>query len=354
MTETIDCPVCGKTHRRGLGGTAMARIFGLVPKTNALDVYHELTRPRPPDLEDDDENIHRIRGHDLEPVAATRYAIATERTVEEVDNPVYHEDYPAFVCHLDRRIAKDRKREKEKRGTGVLEIKNPMREKFGRVLDYGLFQSESIQNMTYGAVVGDAWGSIAWHNLEHPKGPLHYADLVYDPRMLRFLLEAGQRFWDEHVVARVPPDPSEWELLAREDAPKLEKVEGELLVLDDEVAEKLAADFVEARDLRTKANDLYDERAAEMLEWMHANELRRAEVPEVGKFSVVQSDGRDTFSRKSLELALPLDWDLVRARLLALGVDEDKVSDEMLGMLLDLSRFMKRGDPFEYVLPPRA
>ena len=94
--QMTDCRICGTTHPRGLGATAMPRILGLVPKTNALDVYHWYTRPSPEGWWED-ETIDQKRGHILEPLAAAEYRHQADREVEKSEGPTTHPDYPAFL-----------------------------------------------------------------------------------------------------------------------------------------------------------------------------------------------------------------------------------------------------------------
>ena len=351
------CHICGEDHPRGIGGTGMARILGLVKKTNALDIFHDLTRPVRDDR--DEETIDQHRGHVLEPLAAPAYWKKTGRDGEKSIGTTTHPDFPAFQCHLDYNIFADKKREKAKRGPGVLELKAPRAVKFRRVSDKGLFQSELVQAFTYGAVARLDWVSLAFYNLEDDAGPIIFLDQILDPAMSAFLLEAGQRFMDEHVTPRVAPDPDEWELLAKEDAPKLVDLSGELTVIEDKAAVKIGRALLEAKEVHKEAEALFKDRKTDMQAWMENVGLRRIQIPKVGKFTVVQNQGKKTFSEPSLRLARPLDWDLVRARLLVEASDlpaDQQPTDEQLDTLLetlalDLSRFQRQGDPHSHVLP---
>ena len=346
------CYICGKDHPRGIGATSMPRILGLVPKTNALDIYHKLTRPRPE--EDREETIDTLRGHRLEPDAASDYWRITGRSGAKSPGPTTHPKFPAFQVHLDYKIHADKDREKEKRGTGNLELKAPRSPRFDRILSYGLFQSELIQTWTQTAVARYGFGSLAFYCLEHNRGPLYWLDQVLDPKMGKFLLETGQRFWDEHVIPRVAPNPKDWELFEKEGAPKLVELGGDLVQVIEEEAIRIGEAFVRARDLKKEGEALYEKNAAEMLAFQKKLGEKRIQLPNGSKFSLVQKAERVSLSVPALRLARPLDWDLVRELLLLREVSEEDV-DELLGeMELDLARFEREGNPSEYVLPPRA
>lgn len=355
MSELMQCRICGKEHPRGIGATLMPRILGLVPKTNALDVYHRLTRPQPdPDDTETEESIDTLRGHRLERDAATDYWRLTGRKGRKVGGVTSHPDFPAFQVHLDYQVFSDDSRDPDMVGPGNLELKAPRASRFDRILNHGLFQSELVQTWTQSAVSRWTWGSLAFYNLEHNRGPLFWIDQVLDPKMGTFLLEAGQRFWDEHVVKRVPPDPTEWELFAKADAPKLIELAGEVVLVEDEGVVRLAEEFIEARDLREQAAGLYEKAAAAMLEAQKRLGVKRVQVPSIaGKFTVVQNAGRVSFQKDALALARPIDWDLARDFLLNMGVPEDEINEVLEGMALDLGRFERQGEPSEYVLPPR-
>jgi hypothetical protein len=371
------CRICGKVHPRGLGGTAMARIFGLVPKTNALDVYHALTRPQRG--EDDEQTIDTMRGHMLEDMAREHFWARTGWKGRATRDVSTHPDYPAFQCHTDYQIFADAERAWEgepapewMRGPGVGETKAPRSSTVQRILDEGMRQSELLQGYTYGAVNRRSWVCMNYFTLEHEAGPCIPVPIKVEPDMASFLLEAGQRFWDEHVVPRVPPDPTEWELLAKEGMPPLPELMGDLVTIDDEETVVLAREVMEARDLRKRGEELYRAKTSAMLGHMVALGHQRASVGDVGTFSVVTKAGVVSFQKTSLTIARPLDWDLVRSALVGWGVirqdgtvlmnGEDiteyeivQDADEFLAELeLDLTRFERSGDPSRYLYVPRS
>ena len=358
MTEATLCGICGDVHPRGLGGTAMARIFGLVPKTNALDIYHALTRPQ---QHDDEQSIDLMRGKALEDMARDHFWARTGWTGRATRNVSTHPQYPAFQCHTDFMIFADADRAwggkpapEWMRGIGVGETKAPRSSTVQRILDEGMRQSELLQAYTYGAVNQREWACMNYFTLEHEAGPCIPVPIQVKPDMAAFLLENGQRFWDEHIVPRVPPDPTEWELLAKEGMPPLPDLLGELVIIEDEAAVELAREVTKARDLKKRGEELYKAKTREMLDHLVALGYQRAAVGDVGNFSVVTKAGVVTFQKDSLALARPLDWDLARAFLLEMGTDEPVVEGLLAGMELDLTRFERRGDPSRYLYVPRS
>lgn len=363
MTEEHLCGICGSRHRRGLGGTALPRIFGLVPKTNALDVYHAYTRPPQPDEDREErESIHILRGRTLEPMALPHFWAHTGWSGRAAKGLSEHPDFPAFLGHRDFIIFADDKRLWKgeaapdwMKGTGVGETKAPSKPIVQKVIDEGLRQSELLQAYTYAAVERRSWACMNYFTLEHEAGPTIAIPVELPQDLGQFLLEAGQRFWDEHVVKRVPPDPDEWRLMAREDMPPLPVLgDGERLAVKDHAVVQLAQDALEARDLRKRGNELYDEKVSQLEAALVKLGCKKFDIEGVGRFSIVQKEGGTSFQRKALRLARPLDWDLVRTHLLAQGMPIAEADGKLAEMELDLARFERENDPSQYVYLPRA
>lgn len=353
------CNICGKEHERGLGGTAMGRIFGLVPKKNALDVYHALTRP-PETRPADEEDIHTLRGHTFEPMALSHFWAKTGWTGRATKDVSTHPDFPAFQCHTDFEIFADNERTWEGEpapewmlGTGVGETKSPSSGVIAKLLDEGLRKNELLQAYTYAAVKRRAWACFNFFTMEHLAGPTIIVPIELPEGMGRFLLEAGQRFMDEHVTPRIPPDPTEWELMAKEGMPPLPDLSGDRIDVEDESVRTLAAETLEARDLFDKADGLFRSKKAALETALLALGHKRFAIEGAGRFSIVQKDGSPSFSRDSLALARPLDWDLVRAYLLDEGHAEAVTDAQLTDLQLDLARFERTGDPSQYLLLPK-
>lgn len=350
-------------RQEGMGGSDMPRILGLVPKTNSLDIYHEKTRPlRDEDLEE--ENIHQMRGHRFEPMAREQFWARTGWKGRDRKTIVTHPDYPAFRCNLDFDIFKDTDREwlgepapEWMLGTGVGETKCPISYIYGKVIENGLRQPEMVQAQTYAAVARRAWACLNYFNMEHKDGPTRVIPQQADPAMGKFLLEAGQRFWDEHVVPRIPPDPSEWELLAREDAPVLLEMSGELQVIEDEKLEGMGARVLDLKDIKKETEVAYEEFRDAMEAAVEATGHRRIQLPKLSgsRFTIVQSDGRESFSRARLEGHRPIDRDKFEKWVQDHTMyTREEMALAMPGLELDLSRFVSRGDPSQHLRPTRG
>lgn len=347
-----------RDRQRGMGGTDMARILGVHPSgEDALDVYFEKTRPIDPGAPEPPPNIHQLRGRVSEATIAGLYFEKTGRRGRKAPAVFTHPDFPAFRCHLDYEIFADPTREPEwTRGTGVMEVKAPTASVFARIYDRGMRLSETVQVQTYTAVSRRTWGSFAFGNLEHSAGPVLPGDVKADPQLGAFLLEVGQRFWDEHVVPRIPPDVTEWSgLLQDPDTPPVLEAAGTLEVVEDDAAVSLVTRALDAADLRRQANALWSDASGKLQAWMEGRDPRtdRIEVPGLGKTTIVRSLGRKTFREDTLRAARPISRDDFVAWVTAdPGTFRNPTEDvEALAdaLALDLEMFVKTGDPYAFV-----
>lgn len=361
------CPICGEDHRRGIGGTMMGMILGLVEwggvRYNALDAYHRLTRDA---FDPGVDSIHKWRGNFLEPHIAEWYEEETGSIVSEFGLAAReedvgwhtfwaeHPDFPAFVVHPDR-IATD-----SMRGRRVLEIKAPSRQVFQRVYEEGLRKAEVVQLQTYQAVLRLNRGSFAFGSTEHEAGPLLPFDLDLDPKLGEFLLEVGQRFWDEHVEPRIPPDPEEWKLLPDPFYEILDRP-GVVETVDPAEGKELAAlaeAGLEAKRLKKEAAENYEAKKTQLQALVERDyESDKVLLPGVARLSIVRSGGRESFSKRALEGHRPIDRDKLFRMIREEGVDRlrdattEEALDEVLeDLALDLDSFNRQGNPYSYIL----
>ena len=344
----------------GIGGSDIPKIIGVSQYGDALDVYYDKTRPiRDEDVEED--TIHQKRGHVLEPMALAEYWYKTKRKGRAWPGDyVQHPDFPACIVTPDAETFRDAEREEGFRGPGVVEVKSPVSSIFRRVYEEGLRDSEIVQLQFNCAVARREWGTLVYYTLEEKSGPLIHVDLVADPRLGAFLLEAAQRFWDEHVVPRIPPDPDEWQLMAATDAPKLVEVTGETELLDD--GELFDRKLLSMLDLHDTAKDAEERRKAigkEVLDRLVELGLKKARVPKVARLTVVTKKGRVSFNKERLRNAMPLDRDKVERWLREHGPSESvpmtayDVGRMLFDCTLDLEQFEKVGAPTRHLLAKR-
>ena len=179
----------------GLGGSDMAAVLGIVKKRSPLDLYLEKVGEVEPFAGNDATDL----GSEFEDKVAELYARRTGRRVRRDRREYRHPHHPWAMAHLDRRIVGVR---------DILEIKCSSVDGWG---DEGTDQvPEPIlpQVHHYLGITGADSCDIAallWGGYGPPK--LQVYTVPRDDEMVAILLEEGERFWREHVLARVPPDP---------------------------------------------------------------------------------------------------------------------------------------------------
>lgn len=355
------CRICGREHRVGIGGTTMAAILGLSPWKNALDAYHGLTRPDELYSDEEIESIDLRRGRELEAKIGEWYTEETGEPVEPWEGWAEHPDFPAFVVHPDFRLPPH-----DGKPEGVLEAKAPRWSVFQRVYEEGLRQSEIVQLSTYAAVLGYERAAFAYGNLEHEAGPCLPIDPGVDEELGAFILEVGQRFWDEHVQPRIPPDPDEWRLIEDPASPTVVETTGEREEVEDPELVELTRQLLEAKSLKKKNEELYEERRDTVKAIIEERyETDRIRVPGVAKLTIVRNAGRKKFSKDALRGHRPIDRDhFVRwLREGRITVTSDELAEREFGSIaeaydavaddlaLDLDQFVRQGDPYSYLLP---
>lgn len=343
------------TRRQGgIGGSDMAPIFGLSDYKNALDIYHEKTRPiREEDIEDD--NIHQLRGHTFEEMAVAHYWAHTSRRGRRVSGATRHPDFPNVVVSLDFEIFQDQTREEEwSRGTGVGETKAPVAGVFRSIREKGPRDAVLIQLQTNIAVARREWGSFNYFNMEDKDGPTLVVDQPLDADMGSFLLTNGQRFWDEHVVPRIAPDPEEWRLLAEKEAPDIKEVGGDLKMLPND--DGFAADvrqMLEAKDVADLAEKNYRRLQDAVFQAVRDQGIHKARLSQLARLTVVTKKGRAGFDKARLADHLPLDRDKVERWLDYYPDAEIPAADVgrlLFDCVLDLDIFRTEGQPSQHLL----
>lgn len=300
-------------QQHGVGGSEVGALCGANPFKNVLDVYHKKTRPIPVAPEPD--TIHTRRGRLLEPIAADRYTEATGKRVMNVGLRVM-QDRPHALVHLDRKVVG------EPRG---LEAKAPASRSMDWQIRNGIRDEYLIQGQYACAVTGYDACDFALVSLETDPDFITFP-VPFDREFGQVLLERVDRFWFQHVVPRIPPDPDapEWAPLDRvpgvdlsphlpgEKIPPL-TVEPDtthpLLVQCQEAARWLmerSADQSEARALYEAAKD----RMAELMDEVRSKlDVDGLVFPGLGTVYYRVQKGAPRVDVKRLRAAAPLDRD---------------------------------------------
>lgn len=189
-------------RRTGIGSSDMAAVLGMSKYRSELDVYRDKVGDTP--LDSDDAGEAARWGNLLEHIVATEWAERHGVRVRRIGT-VAHVDRRHLLCDLDRYVigCPDHAR-------CALEVKTRSAWKADEWRDGGLPEDVEAQTMQQLAVTGlDAIhvaGLVGGQKLE--------ARLVLpEPDYIADLFAVADEFWNENVLARVPPAISSLTLL---------------------------------------------------------------------------------------------------------------------------------------------
>lgn len=247
-------------RRGGLGGSDMGAILGLNPYRTPFQVWQEKTGRAEPFT----GNLQTRFGKYTEEFVAREYCERTGRRVQRYNAMLRHPEAP-LIGHVDRLVVPDGAKRasyrSEIRTDRGLEAKTAHALAASRGDDWGedgtdrVPSSYLIQCATYMALTGCEYWDLAalFGNSDFRIYHLHR-----DAGLEAMLIDEASRWWRDHVVADVPPDPQS-EAEARQRWSR--HVDGRVITLDGEAAAMLrqyAAKQAESRALEDRIQSLRD------------------------------------------------------------------------------------------------
>lgn len=182
-----------KTRQQGLGSSDAGAVLGFSPYKTPLDVYNEKISEEPVETPMNDAMEFGLKLEDV--VAATYMERLGKRVLR--DNKVrMHPEHPFMIANLDRVILPE-----NGEGRGILEIKTAS--------SFAVKQWETQIPLTYYAqvshqmfVTGYRWGAFA---LLVDGRTFEVFPFTYDAEYVESQNEKLFSFWNDNVLARVPP-----------------------------------------------------------------------------------------------------------------------------------------------------
>lgn len=178
-------------RRQGITGTDASAITGMNPYVSSFQVYQDKLSA---DVQETDNEAMR-QGRDLEKYVAARFMEATGLKVRRANAIFQNENHPIMLADFDRLIVG------QKAG---LECKTVSPYSSDKWKDGAVPLHYQMQVQHYLAVSGfDSWYIAAivfgkafiLHKIER------------DEELIQYLITIEERFWKEHVLAHVMPDP---------------------------------------------------------------------------------------------------------------------------------------------------
>lgn len=186
------------TRATGIGASEVAKVLGIVP--GAIDVYAQKVGEAP----DQDAGELAEFGHRIEDVIGDAYVARHQGIRIYKPGTLRHPRHPWALATPDRVVAPPGiGRPARESWTDILEIKTV----FFSGSEYGEAGSGEIPEKH---LVQVAW-QMAVADMPHAtlvalvNGSYREFPVVRDPELEGLLLQAVERFWTDHVLARVPP-----------------------------------------------------------------------------------------------------------------------------------------------------
>lgn len=180
-------------RRQGIGGSDAAGIAGASPFASALSVY--LAKVEPAGEGETSDAIHW--GNVLEDVVAREFSRRTGFKVRRRNATLKHPDYPWMLANVDRLVADGGD------GPAILEVKT--RSTHARKQwDEGVPQDVMYQVQHYLCVTGYSRAYVAV--LIGGSDYRHHL-VQRDEAFIQHLITLERDFWQDHVLAGVPPAP---------------------------------------------------------------------------------------------------------------------------------------------------
>ena len=321
----------------GLGGSDIGAILGLNPWRTPFQVYQEKIGEAAPF----DGNLQTRFGSYAEEFVAKEYCQQTGRQVQRFKAMLRHPEVP-LIGHVDRLVvpegAKRASYKSEIRTDLGLEAKTASAFATGRTSEWGESGSDQVpesylvQCAVYMALTEcPRWDlAVLFGNTE-----FRIYNLTRDMELEAMILDEAARFWTDHVLPCVPPDPTS-EAEARQRWPR--HSDGKVLDADD----ALAVMFQHLADCKRRGKEVAEEEQA----------LKDLILPLLEDADSVRRYGQPLATYRANKDSLKTDWPKLALALMAwadLNTDQmaewrNKYTDtqpgaRVLRLAKDLERF---------------
>lgn len=196
-------------RQTGIGGSDISAIMGVNPYATAYDIYRSKTEPV-----DEASSEFAYWGTTLEPVVATEFAKRNDLKIQNVNFMMRHPVHTFAVANIDRAVINPeisgnvRFKDGELTTDTILEIKTASEyvakdwgdEESDQVPDQYQCQAQWYMGVT-GAKV--CYMAVLIGGNKYRQYRIERSDELID-----VLFEEAERFWAEHVLAGVPPEPT--------------------------------------------------------------------------------------------------------------------------------------------------
>lgn len=179
-------------RKKGIGGSDAAAILGLNKYVSPFEVFADKTGL----IDKNVENEATRQGHDLEDYVAQRFTEQTGLKVRRRNAILQHDEYDFMLANVDRLIVGEKNAGLECKTCSAL---TKVKFKNGEYPP-----TYYAQCMHYMAVTG----ADKWYLAVLVLGKeFHVFEIQRDEEEIEALIRAEKDFWENHVMANIPPDP---------------------------------------------------------------------------------------------------------------------------------------------------
>ena len=281
-------------RQSGFGGSDAATIAGVNPYKTPMELYLEKTT----ELAQEEPTWRMRWGNIAEEIAADLYSEITGRKLRR--QPLQrHPEYDFLIANVDRQILAGSGGVTE---TACAEIKCPGINMYYKYKSHGLPSHIVLQLQHYLGCLKYSWGSFVIFN-DDDGPPIHF-DMEADQEIIDQLFGREIKFWNEHIVPRIPPDVIE---VVPMDVPE---IDGEMTIVDSEEWWNAARELQEATSLKKTAMELENIAKETVKDLMHRQEIHAAEVLDFARFYYKQYPGRTSWKKTAENLAKEAELDI--------------------------------------------
>jgi len=183
-----------KARSKGIGGSEITAVMGLDPYATPYALWERKTGR----VADFGENKFTRAGNYLEDAVGQMFADAVGLDVYKPEREHWqHPEFPHLLGTPDRFVAM-------KHGDAVLEIKTTQKRITREDVTEGHALRWYFQVLWYMGIAGKQKGFIAWlcNGVD-----FDYIEVDFQPDIFADMVQAGNEFWINHVLADVPPPP---------------------------------------------------------------------------------------------------------------------------------------------------
>lgn len=225
-----------KERQGGIGGSDISAILGLNAYKSKLDVYHEKVAESVEDVQNED----MLRGTLLEDFVAQMYSKLSGDEIRKPKRKIFrHRNYDYIRASVDRFYGKE---------SNILECKTSAK----KITHDNIYPSWVCQVQWYMMVLGKSTSTIVW--CCPPGFSVEWLEIPADKEFQKYMLKEAKAFWNDHVLARVAPEPT-----TADDIAKAYPTSKEETIAADEDMMNLLGNYAELRKREKEIKEAKDQ-----------------------------------------------------------------------------------------------